>query len=286
MTAVGHARLRAGAAPRPGAAAHRRGRRLAPPKRGLLLLVCVGGALLLGGCAARGARGLRAVTAAELLDGLAARRTAVTSLRARARLRSGLSGLWTREALLVRRPDAVRIDVLSPFGLALAVGVQGALLWAYPPREATRYEGVASAANLTRFLGAPIEVPDVVDLLLGVPPARLPVGPPALSATREGEYRLTLPLAAGAQTIWFAGDTLAVRRAEETRDGAVALTVAFDDYRDGFPHLVDVGAGSGTGARLAYEAVEPNAPVDAALFAPPPAARVLPLEAAPSPEGQ
>src|SRR5207249_3993191 len=150
-------------------------------RRGLLL-VCVVGVLPLAGCFWRGPRVLRAVTAEELLADLAARRAAVTSLRARARLRSGLTGLWMREALLVRRPDAVRIDVLSPFGLALAV--------------------------------------------------------------------------------------------------------AFDDYRDGFPHLVEVGAASGATARLAYEAVERNAPVDPALFAPPPAARVLPLEAAPPPEGR
>jgi hypothetical protein len=247
-----------------------------------LLLVCVALALVAGGCAWRGPRVFRAATAETLLGDLAARRAAVSSLRARARMRSGLSGLWTHEALLVRRPDAVRIDVLSPFGLALAMGVRGPLMWAYPPAEGTRYEGAASAANLTRFLGAPVEVSDVVDLLLGLPPARVAVGPTALSATRDGEYRLTLPLASGAQTIWFAGDTLSVRRAEETRDGMLVLRVAFDDYRDGFPHLVDVGAANGAAARLAYDAVEPNAPVDAALFAPPP--RVLPLEAAPPPE--
>src|SRR5439155_235877 len=143
-----------------------------------LLLVCVVGSLVLGGCFWRGPRVMRAVTAEELLGDLAARRAAVTSLRSRGPLKNGLTGLWTRGALLVRR------------------------------------------------------------------------------------------------------------RAEETCDGALALRVAFDDYRDGFPHLVEVGAASGAAARLAYEAVERNAPVDPALFAPPPAARVLPLEAAPPPEGR
>ena len=283
--AVERARLRAGATPLPGGAASPRGSPLSVAVRRGLLLICVTGAALLGGCAVREPRVVRAVTAEELLGELAARRAAVTSLRARARLRSGLGGLWTRETLLVRRPDAVRIDVLSPFGLELAVGVQGALLWAYPPAGSTRYEGPASAANLTRFLGAPVDVGDVVEVLLGLPPARAAVGPPALAAG-AGEYRLTLPLAAGAQTIWFAGDPLRVRRAEETRDGALALRVGFDDYRDGFPHLVEVAAASGAAARLAYDAVETNAPVDPALFAPPPAARVLPLEAAPAPEAR
>src|SRR5207249_6693477 len=97
------------------------------------------------------------------------------------------------------------------------------------------YEGPASAANLARFLGAPVEVGDVVDVLLGLPPARAAVGPPALAAG-AGEYRLTLPLAAGTQTIWFAGDTLTVRRAEETREGALARRGAVHGYRGRFPH--------------------------------------------------
>ena len=159
------------------------------------------GVLLLAGCAGRGPRVLRAVTAEGLLADLAARRAAVTSLRARARLQRGLTGLWTREALLVRRPDAVRIDVLSPFGLALAVGVQGSLLWAYPPAESTRYEGPASAANLTRLLGAPVEVGDVVEVLLGLPPARAAsVGGPtaARAGGRPSSTSTTSPTSTGA----------------------------------------------------------------------------------------
>ena len=249
-----------------------------------LLVAWVVGALLIGGCRFRPPRPLAPITAEQLLQGLAARRTAVGSLRARARLRAGLSGLWVREAVIVRRPDQVRIDVLSPFGLALAVGLRGPLLWAYPPAQRTRYEGEASPANLARFLGAPVAGPDVVDLLLGVPPSREPVAPPALDVTDEREYRVMLPLAGGTQTIWFEGDTLLVRRAEETSDGTVALRVTFDDYHDGFPYVLDVAAVGGAGARLTYDTVEPNATVDPALFAPPPAARVLPLEAAPSPE--
>src|SRR5207244_1728526 len=173
--------------------------------------VSIAAALLTVGCATHAPR-LRPTTAGALLDTLAARRTAVTSLRSRARLRSGLSGVWIREALLVRRPDAVRVDVLSPFGLALAVGVRGDLLWAYPAAKGTRYEGPATPANMVRVLGTPVAVADVVDVLLGVPPARDAIGPPLLAATREGEYRLVLPLADGPQAIWFAGDQLRRRR--------------------------------------------------------------------------
>jgi hypothetical protein len=251
-----------------------------------LLVAWAVAVVLIGGCRLRPSRPLPPVSAAELLRDLAARRAAVGSLRARARLRAGLSGLWVREAILVRRPDAVRIDVLSPFGLALALGLQGPLLWAYPPAQGTRYEGAATPANMARFLGAPVAGPDIVDLLLGVPPARRPIGPPTLDVTRDREYRVTLPLVTGTQTIWFDGDTRVVRRAEETAEGDVALRVTFDDYEDGFPHALAVEAAGGAAARLAYEGVEANAAVDPSAFAPPPASRILPLEAAPAPDAR
>jgi hypothetical protein len=219
------------------------------------------------------------VTAEELLASLASRRAAVTSVRGRARVKNGVAGLWTREAIVVRRPSDVRIDVLSPFGLTLAVGTDGSVLWVYPPAEGARYEGPATPENIVRLLGAPVTVADLVDVLLGLPPARPPTGPVGMEVAAEGQYVLTLPFEDGVQHLWFAGDTHDLVRAEETRAGAV-LEVGFGDYRDGFPHLLKVTAGNGGAATLAYESVEPNATVDPALFAPPQAARVLPLASA------
>lgn len=241
------------------------------------------GVVLLAGCALRAPRPrpAGAPPAEALLDTLAARRGAVVSLRARARLRAGLSGAWTREALIVQRPDAVRIDVLSPFGLALAVGARGALLWAYPPAGATRYEGAATPANVNRFLGAPVSVPDVVDVLLGLPPRRAPAAPPTVTTTDAGEHLLSVPLHDGVQSIWFAADALTVLRAEEARGGVTVLRIRFGDHRDGFPRELEIAVPEGAAAALAYDAVELNPVVDPALFAPPPAPRVLALEAVP-----
>jgi len=217
-----------------------------------------------------------------LIQRLAARRAAVTSLRARARLRSGLQGLWTRQALIVDRPDRIRIDVLTPMGLALALGTGNARLWAYQPAERVRYEGGATPQNLVRLLGAPLALADVVDILLGLPPARTATGPPSVTVTPEGQ-RLVLPLKGGEQRIWFAPDTLDVVRAEEERRDGVVLRVGFGDHREGFPRVLDVESPKrGEPVRLHYDDVELNPEVAAALFAPPPAERVL-LEAAGTP---
>lgn len=240
-------------------------------------------AVSLAGCAARApAPPLPpAVEPAAVLAALDARRAAVRSLRARTRLRAGLAGAWTRQAVLVRRPDAVRVDVFSPFGLALALGVQGPVLWAYPPAEATRYEGEATPGNLTRLLGAPLEVGDLVDVLLGVPPRRVPVAPVGLAGTEDGRYRLRVPLRHGLQTLWVAATTGHVMRAEESVGDQVVLRVDFGDYRGGFPHRLRIEVPAhDTAVTLAYQQVEENAFVDPVLFVPPRAPRVLPLEAA------
>jgi hypothetical protein len=243
----------------------------------VLFLLAAG---VLPACGLRGPRPLPpAEAAATLLERLASRRAAVTALRARARLRAGLQGMWTRQALVVHRPDRIRVDVLTPMGLALALGTTDALLWAYEPAERVRYEGSATPANLVRVLGAPLALADVVDILLGLPPARAAVGPPVVAPTAEG-HRLTLPLRDGEQRVWFAPGTLDVVRAEEARRDGVVMRVAFGGHEDGFPRVVDVESPrSGGSVRLHYEAVELNPDVAAALFAPPPAERVLPLEA-------
>jgi len=240
--------------------------------------------LALAGCASLrpGPRPLaQGVTAEQLLEGLAARRAATTSLRARARLKAGLAGLWTRQAVLVQRPGEVRMDVLSPFGLALALGTQRDVLWAYSPSQQVRYEGEASPLNLARFLGAPVSVGDLVDILLGLPPARVASGPATLARGTDGVLVVTLPFDGGTQLLSFDPATLELTHAEERRGDALALTVSFEDYQEGFPHGLDVAAPSvGSSARLAYDSVERNVPLDASLFSPPSTPRVLPLESA------
>lgn len=215
-----------------------------------------------------------------LIERLAARRAAVGSLRARARVRSGLQGMWTRQAVVVHRPDRIRVDVLTPMGLAMALGTGEHVLWAYDPAERVRWQGDATPANLTRVLGAPLTLADLVDVLLGLPPARVATGPPSVTMTDDG-HRLTLPLRGGVQRVWFVPETLDVVRAEEERADGSVLRVRFGEYRDGFPRQLDVEPpGGGDSVRLQYDAVELNPEVAAVLFAPPPAERVLPLDAA------
>jgi hypothetical protein len=218
-------------------------------------------------------------TAAALLAGLDARRSLVQSVRARVKFRSGLAQVWARQAVLVQRPHGVRIDVLSPFGLALALGTDGETLWVYPPQERLRYEGAATPENLQRFFGAPVRLDDLVDVLLGLPPHREPSAPPRLVPLADGGGRVVVTFDAGEQRLDFVGEPLRVRRADELRDGRLALRIDFGAYEDGFPRELDVSAPDGSAARVRYVSVEPNVTIDQAVFRAPSATRVLPIEA-------
>ncbi len=246
-----------------------------------VLGVWIAGIVVVHGCALLRPRApVVPTSAAALTEALADRRGAVSSLRARAHVRSGLARVWTREAVVVRRPSGVRIDVLSPFGLTLALGTEGSVLWAFRPGDATRYEGPASAANMARFLGTPIAIADLVDILLGVPPLRRTVGDPTLALTRDRQYRLDQVVEGGEQRLWFTPDTHVLTRVEELRDGTVALQAGFAAYQDGFPRQLELAVpGVGAAVTLVYDTVALNAPIDDVLFAPPAATRVLPLDA-------
>jgi hypothetical protein len=248
--------------------------------RSAMLVVVAAAALGCEGMAR--VRPVRPTTAEALLADLAARRDAVASMRARVRLRSGLARVWTRQALLVQRPAAIRVDVLSPFGLALAFGTEGRTLWAFPPQRGVRYEGAATPANFQRLVGAPLAVPDMVDVLLGVPPARRAVGPPALE--RDGDrWLVTVRYEGGTQVIGFSGDTLEVASVDEHPDGGAAVRVGYADYAEGFARTLDLVTEGGESVRIAFDEVEANATIDPGVFEGPPAPRVLPIErAAPS----
>jgi hypothetical protein len=234
-------------------------------RRSAALLIVA--AVALSGCpgAVRLPRPAVTLDPSALLADLDARRAAVGGLRAQARLRSGVAGMWAREAVVVERPRSVRVDVLSPFGLALALGTDGSSLWIFPPSEGVRYEGLATPENLARFLGTPVTIDDLVDILLGVPPRRVPTGPVTVAWGLDA-WRVAVPHAGGRQVLVVDDATRAVLESIERRSGVAGeVRVRFHDRRDGFPHAIDVTAPD-VEAKLRYGQIDYNPTVDASIF--------------------
>jgi len=130
---------------------------------------------LLAGCAAHRTVALHPApaflpSAAELEAALAARRAGVRSLRALAHLRyRGPEGADTsREAIVVARPDRLRVEVLSVFGSLFVLTADDGALTAYARQEGTVYRGQASPENLWRYARLWLPVNDLVDIVLSL----------------------------------------------------------------------------------------------------------------------
>lgn len=233
-------------------------------------------------------------SAADLHEALEARRTAVTSLRALARVRISDPGgtVSSRDAIVVERPDRLRVDVLSALGpAALAFTVDGGRLQVYAAGEKTLYTGAASPANLSRYAGVGLAPEQIVDLLLGTPPAAggTDPGEAVVAADPEtGWTGLRQPMEGGARVVWFDwfnGARVPVAIEDRADDGTVLWRARFDGHVAAagppLPTRITLEAPAlGRVVDIALRDLDVNAAVEDGVFAllVPPGARVISLD--------
>jgi outer membrane lipoprotein-sorting protein len=198
--------------------------------------------LALAGCASLRAKPtipkaapLTAPAPEALLAAIDDRSAAVHTFRALAQMHyAGESDrIAVKEVVAVERPNRLRIEMMSAFGVALQIASDGERLCAYHRGDRTFYRGRATAANLSRFTRLDLELDDVVDLLIGLPPHREWHGRPSMRFERpEGNWRVETSLRdGGLLTLWFDPDSLLpVRAREATSTGAVRYTASYGQY--------------------------------------------------------
>jgi outer membrane lipoprotein-sorting protein len=204
---------------------------------------------LVAGCAAtRPAAPRRAPavlpSAAEIDAVLAARRDSVHSLRALARLRyrDAAQSATSREAIVVARPDRVRVEVLSLFGSVFLLVAEDGQMTAYARAENTVYRGQASPQNLERYVRLGLPVEELVDIVLGTPPLRH--GRTQVSFDEgAGAIRLHRSFDGGAQTVWLSDASLPLATEEVGADGTARWRATFGAYEEhgGVPVATHIG---------------------------------------------
>ncbi len=217
-------------------------------------------------------------SAAQLQDALAARRAAMQTVRGFAQIayQTGEDNVGARHAVLARRPDHFRLEVLSPFGALAVVATEGRELVVYARREAKIYRGPASPESVAAYTQVPVGVDDVTAILLGTPPERPATGPAIVSRDEQaGAFKLTIPIAGGKELVWFEPDTLAPVASETPLPDGARLRVAFGDYKPigslRFPHAIDMQADPGNRTvRVRYASPSLNTAISDTLFAFPP----------------
>lgn len=108
----------------------------------------------------------------ELVRGLAQRGDRIRSLRSL----SSINYRYEEErggfkaALLIHRPDRLRLETLSPLGAILVLTANENEVVGFLPRKRVLYRGASSKRNLIRFTQIPLELAELTSLLLGMPP--------------------------------------------------------------------------------------------------------------------
>jgi len=256
----------------------------------------IGAALLLGmlvtGCAATRAATSRLAparlpTASELDAALSDRRTAVQSLRALAHLRyrdadeSGSS----REALIVARPDRVRVEVLSVLGSVFVLTADNGAMTAYARQDDTVYRGKASLENLARYARLWVPVTDLVDIVLGTPPPRPAQQERVTFDADANAVRLWRALDDGVQVVWFTDAALPVAAEERASSGDATWRATFDAYEEhaGVPVATRIALelpGAARRLEITLDDVDVNPSLDHSVFAfqTPPGSKVVNLD--------
>jgi hypothetical protein len=108
----------------------------------------------------------------KLIESITGRREQFRSLRALAQVDyagpDGKHGF--QEAVIVQRPDRLRLETLTFMGAILIVTANNKEIIGYHPREGVFVRGERSKDNLRRYTQIPLELEEITTLLIGLPP--------------------------------------------------------------------------------------------------------------------
>ena len=186
-----------------------------------------------------------AAQVAQLTSAMAERDRALQSMQTSAVMEysNGDQHVKAREDLVARRPASLRVEAMSPFGVALIVAAQDSRLQIFEPSRNTLMHGTASAATLARFARIPMAPRDAVGLLMGIVPEAQTSAAPDSVANDGGVMVL---MYAGpdhsSRELGFENGQLVMVR-ERAAGGAVNYEIRYADYHDiggvMFPYQVD-----------------------------------------------
>lgn len=170
----------------------------------------------------------RAWEAPELIESLAQRHEQFRSIRTLARVDyagpEGKRGF--QEAVLVERPDRLRLETLSFLGTIYVVTVSDREIVGHDTREGLWVSGEGSKENLLRLTKIPLEIDEITALLLGLPPVR--AGLP----WRQNENSLVFAMSDGGKdVVSFESEHPVPTKWERiSRNGDIELRAIFTDY--------------------------------------------------------
>ncbi len=184
---------------------------------------------------------------APMMAALAARDRALVSMQSEAVMDYTAPDhhVKARENITALRPSSLRVEAMSPFGVALILAAHDSSLEIFEPSQGKLVRAKADAQTLERFVHIPMQPSDAVALLLAVAP-----GTPMLAAKAPESvgHEGTMLVARWAQTsgsaieLGFEDGKLAMVR-QSAAGGEVRYEVRYSQYQDiggvNFPYAID-----------------------------------------------
>lgn len=220
---------------------------------------------------------------AELISSLTQRRDQVRTLRSLGQVSydgpEGKHGF--QEAVVVQRPDRLRLETLSYLGAILIVTANDKEIIGYHPREGVFVRGQRTKENLVRYTHIPLELEEITSLLTGLPPVD-----GSAPWKQEGNTLIFSPNGRKRDALAFESQQPVPTKWERFNDdGKIELTARFSDYVTTpaglFPSRISIEAQlQKRKVEIRYQEPELNAKLAADLFTQqkPPHAQEVPIE--------
>ncbi len=207
-----------------------------------------------------------------LLERLQTLAVAFDSLRGEAKVRIETEGksFSGTQVLLAQKPDLLRAETLNPFGTpVLVVTANPEQINVLVPGEGRFLRGESSFRNIQRFTRLPLQLSDLVHLLLYQVPV-VPFTAARVDAGENGGHRLLLEGEGGVLQELDFDRQLRLVRAIYFEAGERVLDVAYDRFTADappFPRSLQLEIpGQRSAASLSFSAVDLNRPISADLF--------------------
>jgi hypothetical protein len=174
---------------------------------------------------------------------------------------AGTQHVKAKEDIVAKRPGNLRVEAMSPFGVALLLAAQGSDLAIFEPGENRFMRGEANAHTLYKYVRIPMAPTDAVGLLMGLAPPAFVLGNAADSVSNDGAMLIAAygNAASGTRELGFSDGNLALVR-ETASNGQINYEVRYSDYHDiggvTFPYEVDASFPA-AGSKVTFRYLRP-----------------------------
>ncbi|WP_305044362.1 LolA family protein [Geoalkalibacter sp.] len=222
----------------------------------------------------------------QLLAGLQENSANFRSLEgfARVRIVHPERRLGANQVLFVEKPDRFRSESLSPFGQpVLSAATDGDTFSVYLPVEKSFYRGAATLRNVQRFVPIPLQVADLVHIILYDPPL-IDFTQASLSVDARQGYRLVLRSGSAVHQELLFDAQQRLREVAYFRGDTLQLLVRYDKFSEArggvFPLTIEMSMPVlDAGATVELRDIDLNAgiPIERFSLTPPEGVPVLPI---------